>query len=210
MITLLTFYHAEAQEEVLDETDYNSSKQYNSNGWDMINRQSYGQALEQFNKSIAIYDGNADSYVGRATALMKLNRLSEAETNVEAALALAPGQADMYYLAGNIYFNMEYYIEATNNYSNAIRSNDDSDIPVDLVNCYYNRGNAYFSAGMYRSAINDFSKVIELKEDYMYAYHNRALAYKHRDDLEQACLDFHKAKDLGSTMSQKYIDKYCP
>ncbi|WP_158584022.1 tetratricopeptide repeat protein [Reichenbachiella sp. MSK19-1] len=209
-IVLLAVSSSTAQDTVIDEDDYNSNQQHTSNGWDLIGQEQFEDALSQFNLAIDSYDGNADSFVGRANALLRIDRFSEAQKDIETALLLAPDQADMFYLAGNIYFKMEYFELAARNYSSAIRANDTSDIPVDLINCYYNRGNAYFSAGMYRSAINDFSRVIDANEDSFIAYHNRALAYKNREEYDMACQDFYKAQELGSKMSQKYIDRYCP
>ncbi|MGL1885009.1 MAG: tetratricopeptide repeat protein [Reichenbachiella sp.] len=208
-IIVLSPGYTYAQEETVDEETYNNSKLHTSEGWDLVGLGELDQALKEFNMAIEFYNGDADSFVGRANVLMKLGRLDDAEKDVEQALLLAPNQSDMFYLAGNIYFKMKNYIKATNNYSNAIRYNDSSDIPVDLVNCYYNRGNAYFSSEMYRSAVNDFTKVIELKENYMQAYHNRALSYKNKKDFENACKDFYTAKELGSKMSDKFIEKYC-
>ncbi|UXP32649.1 tetratricopeptide repeat protein [Reichenbachiella agarivorans] len=202
-------FQATAQDDTLDEEQYLASKQLLSNGWTMIDQEQFENAVDQFNQSITIFDGNTDAFVGRATALMRLGRLADAERDIEQALLLSPDQADMYYLAGNIYFKMDNYEKATENYSLAIKSNYSAEVPVDIVNLYYNRGNAYFSAGMYRSAINDFSRVIEEKEDFVNAYHNRALAYKNREDYESACRDFETAVSLGSTLSQKFIDRYC-
>lgn len=210
LLSLIFINHiAYSQDDTVDEEAYNTSKQLASNGWDMIAADKFDHAIDQFSQSIDLFDGNTDAYVGRSTAYMRLDLLDHAEKDLKSALLLSPNQSDMFYLAGNIYFKMEYYIEATENYTKALSHNDVSDIPVNPVNCYYNRANAYFSSGMYRSAINDYSKVIELQESYMHAYHNRALAYKHREDFESACLDFNKAKELGSKMSDKFIDEYC-
>jgi len=197
------------QDETIDELTYNSSKELASSGWNLIAEEKFDHAINLFNQSIELFDGNTDAFVGRSTAYMRLDLLDHAEKDLEKALTLSPNQSDMFYLAGNIFFKMKYYFRATENYSKALRHNSESDIPVDPLNCYYNRANAYFAAEMYRSAINDYSKVIALDEEYMHAYHNRALAYKHREDFENACLDFDKAKELGSQMSDKFIDKYC-
>lgn len=198
-----------AQDDVVDEAVYNKSVFLADQGWKHLTGDDLEVSVEKFTASIAIYDGNADAFVGRANALMKLDRLAEAEKDVEQALSMSENEADMFYLAGNIYFKMQYYEKALNSYSQAIKFNDSSEVPVDLGNCYYNRGNANFEYGMYRSAINDFTKAINEKADFIGAYHNRGLAFKNRGMLEEACIDFNKAKSLGSNASDKYITEYC-
>ncbi|MFY0628373.1 MAG: tetratricopeptide repeat protein [Reichenbachiella sp.] len=210
LILILYSFSTFCQDEIVDESDYRRSKQLMDEGWVHVSANSFESSLAFFDKSIEIYDGNTDAFVGRATALMKLERLNEAERDVQSALKLSENQSDMFYLAGNIYFKMEYFEEAISYYTKAMKFNESSDVPIDSVNCYYNRGNCYFKAGLYRSAINDFTKSILMNDRFFNAYHNRALAYKHRDDMKNACTDFRKAEELGSNISEKYIKQYCP
>ncbi len=198
-----------AQDDVIDEGRYNQHQALVDQGWMHLTGSDFEVAVEKFNQAIEIYDGNADAYLGRANALMKFGKLDEAEQDVQKALGMTGEQADMYYLAGNIYFKMEDYFKATDYYSKALDFNELSEVPIDSMHCYYNRGNAYYEAGMYRSAISDFSKAIEIQSDFKNAYHNRGLAYSHRGSMTEACMDFFKAKELGDLSSDKYIKKYC-
>lgn len=210
VILYLSIIPAFAQDdETIDENIYNQSSQLADDGWTYLSGQSFQDAVDKFTQSIELYDGNADALVGRANALMKLDRLDEAEKDILEALKMSGDEADMYYLAANIYYKMKYYENATSLYTKALDFNETSNVPIDIANCYYNRGNAFLGSGMYRSAINDFTKAIKNKEDFMNAYHNRGLAYKNRDAITEACADFEKAKSLGSLTSEKYIDKYC-
>ncbi|MBU0548658.1 MAG: tetratricopeptide repeat protein, partial [Candidatus Omnitrophica bacterium] len=48
----------------------------------------------------------------------------------------------------------------------------------------------------YLEAISDFSKAIQIDPNFSQAYHGRAVAYLNMDNLQQAGLDFEKAKQL--------------
>jgi len=208
-ILCLYSFPSDAQDETVDEKTYQQSILLMDKGWEHLTGKDFEVALDYFNQSIALYDGVTDAFVGRATTYLKLNQLKEAEEDIKKAMNLSVNQSDVFYLAGNVYFKMEYYEKASEAYSNAIEFNDESEMPVDLFNLYYNRGNAYFKSEFYRSAINDFTYAIREKADSYNAYHNRGLAYKHREELENACADFAKAKELGSKISDKFIEEYC-
>ena len=206
---LLYLFPVFAQDETIDEGQYNLHIDLVDQGWLHVTGKNYEVAAQKFDQAIKVYDGNADAFLGRANARMKIDMLDEAKDDVHTALDMTGDQADMFYLAGNIYFKMKEYYLASEFYTKALDFNDQSDVPIDSIHCYYNRGNAHFEAGMYRSAIGDFSKAIEMQEDFTHAYHNRALAYRHRGNMDQACADFSKAKELGDLSSDKYIIKYC-
>lgn len=197
------------QEDVVDEVIYNKSAVFLDEGWTHLTGRDYEAALAYFDKSIDLYSGNADAFVGRANALLKLERFQEAESDILAALSMTGEESDMLYLAGNVYFKMKFYEKAQINYTKALAYNEQSKVKIDSAHCYYNRGNTFFEAGMHRSAINDFTKAIQQNEAFKNAYHNRGLSYAHRNMLEEACADFQMAINLGSYATKKYIDKYC-
>lgn len=59
------------------------------------------------------------------------------------------------------------------------------------------------------AALMDFTKAVEINPDYADAYLGRGTLKFNSKDLEGACKDWQKAKDLGNTQAADQIKKYC-
>jgi tetratricopeptide (TPR) repeat protein len=62
---------------------------------------------------------------------------------------------------------------------------------------YLNRGTAKRHLTDYEGALLDFTRAIQLDSAYGEAYYDRGLVYELFDKMDQACKEFHKAKELG-------------
>jgi tetratricopeptide (TPR) repeat protein len=98
---------------------------------------------------------------------------------------------------------MEQYSGAISDLTKAIR--------LDSTNADY-----YFYRGYYKSklrndksAIRDFSKSIIIYPYYAETYYNRALNLMNLGFIDDACLDFTTAIELGDTLSLKYKASLC-
>ena len=93
------------------------------------------------------------------------------------------------------------------NYTKAIS------LSTDKAEIYMKRGGAYFYLKDFENAISDFSTAItEKTEDPANAYFMRGLSKSllPKEDVEGACNDFRKAKELGfSTEGLNGLNKYC-
>ena len=81
--------------------------------------------------------------------------------------------------------------------------------------CYY-LGNIYQNQQNYAAAIKEYSLAIQYAkkngEEYelVYAYYlNRGIAYFSTGKRKEACADWRKAKSLGVTSVNAYINRYC-
>jgi len=79
-----------------------------------------------------------------------------------------------------------------------------------------NRADFYFYRGYFKSkianekgAILDYSKSIRLNPYLREAYYNRGIKLLNSGFLSEACQDFQQAKDLGDTLSLRYLHVYC-
>jgi tetratricopeptide (TPR) repeat protein len=71
---------------------------------------------------------------------------------------------------------------------------------------YLNRGIAKRHLTDYEGAKSDYSYSIILDPNYHEAYYNRGLLFEMLGKKDSACLDFQKAKQLGSTYANKKIE----
>ncbi len=193
-------------QDVLDISKYNQQLSLIDQGWDLIHQEAYHEASQAFEQAIEINDGNADAFVGAATAYMHLEKYNLATQRVDAALGMTSNQSDIYLLAGNIAFNSEDYDKALVAYTVAINNAKSSEVKIDLAKCHFNRGNTYLALKKYQQAIEDYNFTLRVYPDFTEAYHNRGIAYKNLSDHSMACRDFHAAKHFGSKISEKYLE----
>ena len=206
LVFLFLFSSALMAQDVLDIAMYNQQLSFIDRGWDLIHKKEYHEASQVFEQAIEINDGNADAFVGAATAYMHLENYDRATERVDVALGMTNNQSDIYLLAGNIAFNSGNYEKALVAYTVAINNSETSEVKIDLAKCHFNRGNAYLALKKYKNAIADYHVTIKSSPSFAEAYHNRAVAKKNLDNVSDSCSDFHAAKYFGSKMSDKYLE----
>ncbi|MBV6643380.1 MAG: tetratricopeptide repeat protein, partial [Cyclobacteriaceae bacterium] len=130
-------------QDVIDIAMYNQQLSFIDKGWDLIHQKAYHEASQIFEQAIELNDGNADAFVGAATAYMHLEKYDLATQRVDVALGMTRNQSDIYFLAGNIAFNSGNHDKALVAYTVAINNYESSEVKIDLPKCYFNRGNSY-------------------------------------------------------------------
>lgn len=125
------------------------------------------------------------------TASAELGQYEKAIAYLGKAISLNPNYAEPYYNRGTVYGRLGQYQRTIDDCSEALR------LKPDYVNAYNNRGNAYAALGLYRKAIENYSSAIHLMPDYIPVYINRGDAYLKSGDEKSACLDAHRACELG-------------
>ena len=203
---LLTINTLLIAQDVVDIAMYNQQLSFIDQGWDLIHQKSYHEASQIFEQAIELNDGNADAFVGAATAYMHLEKYDLATQRVDVALGMTRNQSDIYFLAGNIAFNSGNHDKALVAYTVAINNYESSEVKIDLPKCYFNRGNSYLALKKYKQAIADYDITLQKNPNFAEAYHNRGVATKNLKDLSSACSDFHAAKHFGSQISDSYLE----
>jgi len=77
------------------------------------------------------------------------------------------------------------------------------------MNAYYNKGVIYLETGKPAIAVKTFDTTLALTDNFYFGYFYRGLAKKQLKDMKGACADWQKSVDLGFTMAQDTINKYC-
>lgn len=123
---------------------------------------------------------------------------------LDRAIKLQPTNGEALLLRGQARVMRKLYPEATTDLTRAIKFMPQS------PDVYFWRGRARQEQDKDKEAIKDFDKVIELKPDWADAWYWRGHSYSEMDMLkENACPDFAKAAELGSTLAAKSQKKYC-
>ncbi len=163
------------------------------------------QKQEKYEQSYKLIKEASDKYYE--------NDFSSAERLFEEAV-----QADEY--NPEAFLNRAYFIkEHKKNYSSAIQDyNRAIEIllstnqihGIHLWSSYKNRGECKQLLSDNRGAIHDFDKAIELKPEIGSTYLLRGISkFNLSDNLNEACLDWSKAGELGNEKAYDYIKEHC-
>ncbi|MDR0969629.1 MAG: tetratricopeptide repeat protein [Lentimicrobiaceae bacterium] len=117
-----------------------------------------------------------------------------------------------YYNWGMLRYQIGDYLGAIEAFTNAIKADPNA---ADYL-IYSHRGLSNNKAGKYADAARDFTKAIELQpnnitqySDWVKSYYNRGVANYNRNEMQQACRDWHQAYDLGFGTAGDQLKKYC-
>jgi tetratricopeptide (TPR) repeat protein len=194
-------------------------------------------ALDDLNKSIFYDSLNYQAYNSRAITHSKLNFSNLAMKDYTSSIKINPYHNIAYNNLGDIFLQSNDYISAIEYYSKALKNiyngvtyynlglavyhhnKDfkqvieylDSAITIDqgIIDAYYTRGLCYSQLKKYEKALLDFNTTLKMSENHEKALVNRGIVYVNLNKLDNACKDFKKAKSLGFSTAQQYIDKIC-
>jgi serine/threonine protein kinase/lipoprotein NlpI len=156
------------------------------------------QALEDFNKAIALDPNFANGYIDRGNARDALGDKQGAIADYTRAIELDSRYADAYINRGNIRNGLGDRQGANADYSKAIEANPGYAL------AYYNRGIVRDDR---EGAIADYSKAIELDPNYVNAYYNRAFVRDGLNDKQGAIADYSKVIELNPKYSNAYLNR---
>jgi predicted O-linked N-acetylglucosamine transferase (SPINDLY family) len=95
------------------------------------------EAVEAYERVLALRPGMPEALVNRGTALLDLGRAQEAWASYDAALQIQPGNADSLAGRANALFELKHYEAAARDYQAALRI--DADYPYALGNFAFSR-----------------------------------------------------------------------
>jgi len=155
-------------------------------------RRLYDQAIEAYQKAIALRPHFADAYVGLGDARAAKGDHEGALAEYNRALAVDASSARVHLSMGKIYYNDKgLYYEAVASYRKAI------DIDPQLLEARMGLGEIFEEKGLYKDAITEYQKVVDADPGHTGALYNLALAYE-KVDVKQAILHWERYIALAS------------
>jgi tetratricopeptide (TPR) repeat protein len=162
-------------------------------------------ALAAYTNEIEFNPGSAHAYSGRGEAKFMLGDYRGAIIDCRKSTELDPAGAEAYCIQGRAEQAVGDFRSAIREYGKAIDINPHHSA-INLT--YYYRGNAKSESGNDAAAILDYNKSMEITPDAS-AYLKRGISKMNIVDKKGACLDWSKAKELGSQQADEMIRKYC-
>jgi tetratricopeptide (TPR) repeat protein len=197
----------------------------NDRGVAFARRQQPKEAIEDFNRAIALYPEYAALYNNRGNVLLGLGAVREAQRDFDRALLLAPGYAAAYSNRAGALMRLGEIDQAIADYTKAIalapanaaalngrgRAHLAAQRPHGAIRdftravtadarfsaAYRSRAEAKFATRRYEDAIEDYSRAIAFEPANPEVYALRARAYLEADNMASAIKDYTKAIELN-------------
>jgi tetratricopeptide (TPR) repeat protein len=117
----------------------------------------YQMAIQDYDSAILLDDDNHTYYLERGMCYEKMNRLGETLQNFKTAASLSPGDPDVWFNLGNVYYKQEKYDLAVEAYTRSLQLDNTGG------SCYYNRGLIYHLRGEVKKACDDMKNALDLQ-----------------------------------------------
>jgi tetratricopeptide (TPR) repeat protein len=147
----------------------------------------YTQAVQYFDKALAVDPNYKDALNGKAYAFKSLGNYTQAIQYFDKALAVDPNYKDALSGIGNVFDNVHNYTQAIQYYDKALAVDDGDKIIL------YDIGNSYDGLGNYTQAIQYFDKALVVDPNYKYALNGKAFALDGLGNYTQAIQYYDKA-----------------
>ena len=136
---------------------------WNHRGNALLERGRNVEALQSYDRSIAIRPDIAEVWRHRAVALMQLEHHADALESLNKAIALVPNDAFAFQERGNLLMRLNRHADAVADFSRALAVRPDD---PDLL---YSRGNTHSILKNYPETIRDCTRLLQIQPDYPYA-----------------------------------------
>jgi tetratricopeptide (TPR) repeat protein len=140
----------------------------------------YVQAIETYEKALAIRPDYYEVFINMGIVYAKLNNHEKALYYYNKAAGLNPNDASMYFNMGILYGKLDQKQAAINAYRKATA------IQGDYPEAYFNMGIVYARMTDYENSVKSYLNAIYYKKDYINAYYNLAGLYENRGDMKKA------------------------
>ncbi|WP_405296044.1 tetratricopeptide repeat protein [Algibacter sp. Ld11] len=149
----------------------------------------YSGTIEVLNELLVKEPYYIKAYTLRGLVFDNLKDYKQALKNYTMAVLMDPS-ADTYYNRGVSLMGINYYKKARNDFSTAIRLNENNGF------AYFYRGTANLLLGKYKNAISDFETALKFDALDFDAMLGLSMAYYKLKDLPNTKINYHKAKDI--------------
>ncbi len=174
---------------------------YNNRGAAFLELKQPAQALECFDKALALKADFVSALNNRGNALRALRRYGEAAIAYDAALAQRSDYAEAWYNRGLALHEMKNYAEAIKSYRQAIIHKPD------YADAYNTCGLALKESGDVGAALENYDKAIALNPASTEAWNNRGIALHDQQNYGAALESYDRALSLAPDMSKAWNNR---
>jgi tetratricopeptide (TPR) repeat protein len=162
------------------------------------NRGEYGQALEEYTRSLELSPKSVQTLFARGETYLKLNKLPEAVADFTSAVTIDPKFAAGWRRRGDAHFQAQDYRAAITDYTRVIN------LLPRACDVYTLRGDTYCRLSQYAEAIDDYTQALEIDPSDRVARRNRGYAQAMLRDFSSAIADCTRAIELDPESDLAY------
>jgi len=168
----------------------------------------YAQALDNFNKAIAINPKFAESYNNRGNTYSKQGAYDQAIFDLKRAIALKPDYFEAHLNLGIVYDKRGLSYAKEGRFIQALSDfNEEINLNPGHAKAYINRGIILARQSNFAQAVADYNKAIEINPEDPSAYINRGTLYAQQGSFVPALADYDKALDLNPSFKEVYFNR---
>jgi tetratricopeptide (TPR) repeat protein len=160
---------------------------YNNRGLALKESGRFDEAIEDFEKTIALDPSRNKAYDNLADVYFKAGLFEKSIAYLDKSIAIDPADAEAYNNRGVVFDRMGRFDRAFADYDRAIS------LDPSFWNPYINRGLIFYKMGQLERAIADFDYAISLNPAQAEAYYNRGLVFDKMGQLDKARADYDRA-----------------
>lgn len=194
-------------------------------------------AEADLSRAILLDDSFIDAYIQRASEKIFSSNFSGAINDLDMAESFDSTRFDIYYSKAKVFtsamefdnalpfynkaismfaysaemYNDRAYVKyRVKDYKGALKDcNKATLLMPNLMSAYYNKGVIYLEMGKPEIAVKELDTTLALTNNLYFGWFYRGMAKKQLNDMKGACEDWQEAVNLGFTMAQDTINKYC-
>ena len=151
------------------EDKFQDAKKYFMQGVFYLENKEYQNALDFFERSLAIIPGRLSTLINYSATLIKLNKLDLAMQYCQQIIQLDKNAAENYLNIAEINLKNLDYIKAIENNTKAIALNNN------YAEAYFNLAGVYRRIKNFEISLKNYEKAIEYKNDYFEALFNKSI-----------------------------------
>jgi len=161
----------------------------------------FDEAIEDFNRAIAIAPFFDEAFFNRGIAYEKMGRLDKAIADYTTTIALNPSYYEAYTNRGMIYEKIGQPEKAIADYYTTIALNPSSQ------EAFYNLGVLYGKAGLFEKALEKFNESLAINPNRADSYVNRGIVNALMGRREGALQDFNSALQIDQSNASAYFNR---
>ncbi len=189
------------------ETDYKkaisirpSGDLHNSLGKTFFDSDRPQQAIEQYNKAIALKSDEAEFYVNRGAAHGKMGNLQAALQDLNLGIETDPEFSNAYLNRSLVYSNLQQLDNALKDLETYLT------IKPYNADIWYEKGVTQYRMGNREAAMSDFNKAIQINPHQPIYWYERGKAHVNMGNKPAGLQDLLKAQSMGYNVDPAYID----
>ncbi|MBL7066367.1 MAG: tetratricopeptide repeat protein [Candidatus Marinimicrobia bacterium] len=167
------------------------TRRYIHEGSQLMQRKSYGAALEKFKQAISLNPDNPLAYYYSAVVYLEEKKSQDALDAINKSIQLDPEYPKAHLVKGKIFSGMNNVNGAVEAFKKAI------ELDAEYVDAWKNIGYIYYKTKKYDEAIPAYKEVTKLQPQYASAYANMGAIYIQQEKFSTAIPSLSKATELN-------------